>query len=280
MVDRARRRLGLAALLASAWPAWAAVAPTLRLGVMPIYGVRTLMQRYEPVRGHAARLLGQPVRLETAPDFKRYLASILAGEFDIAIVAAHFARIAQLDAGWLPLVQFAPGHDATLITRAGEASRGLADLAGRELAVIDRLAITVMGALHHIEGNGLVADRDYRVVEYRNHTSVVHSLLSGASAMAVTTGHGLRQIPPELRARLAVYRSLPEIPAFVVMAAPALPPPDRERLRSGLLAWAQSREGQSFLAGISYRSAHAADERAMRRADVYLKETRRMLERG
>jgi phosphonate transport system substrate-binding protein len=276
-MDRLRRELLIAAALCLAGRSHAADAPTLRLGLMPVYGIRTLMHRYEPVRAYFARLLGKPIRIETAPDFRRYLHSILAGEFDIVVAAAHFARIAQLDAGWAPLAQFEPDHDTLLIVRATDADKGIKQLAGQEVAVIDRMAITVMGALHFLERQGLQTDRDFRVTEYRNHASVVHSLLSGASAMAVTTTHGLHQIPSDLRVRIAVYRNVSDIPAFTFMAGPSLAKAEVEKLRAGLLSFSHEAEGIEFMAQNSYTGLHAATEAAMRRADPFLKETRRML---
>jgi len=281
VTDVARRRFCLAGALAlaSTGRTWAA-GPTLRLGLMPVYSIRALATRYEPVRAYLADLLGQPIRIETAPDFVRYLRGILAGQFDVAVAAAHFARIAQLDAGWTPIVQFEPDHDTLLISRAGEAPKRAADLAGQEVAVIDRMAITVMGALHYLERQGLRTDVDYRVVEHRTHASVVHSLLSGGSAMAVTTTHGLHQLPPEQRARIEVWRSVSDIPAFVAMAAPTLPAAKLERLRTGLLRFPREPAGLDFMARNSYTGLHPADEAAMRRADPFLKETRRMIARA
>jgi phosphonate transport system substrate-binding protein len=279
MTNAARRRFCLGAALALASPGLVRAAPgaTLRLGLMPVYGIRSLMSRYEPMRSYIARLLGQPVRVETAPDFQRYLKSILTGEFDIAVAAAHFARIAQLDAGWAPLAQFEPDHDTLLIVRSGEIPAKPSALAGGEVAVIDRLAITVMGALHYLERQGLVADKDYKVVEYRNHASVVHSLISGVSRMAVTTSHGLRQIPADLLSRVTVYRSVFDIPAFVIIGSPTLPKPALDKLRTGMLAFPREAEGLDFLGQNSYTGLHATDETAMKRADPFLKETRRMV---
>lgn len=277
MMNMSRRQFCLASLLAlaGARPAMANGAP-LRLGLMPVYGVRALMTRYEPMRAYVARILKQPVRVETAPDFIRFLNRMLADEFDIAVAAAHFARIAEQDAGWVPLAQFEPDHDTLLIGRAGELPARPADLVGKEVAVIDRLAITVMAALQYLGKQGLKTDIDYRAVEYRNHSSVVHSLLSGASTLAVTTSHGLQQIPSDLRARVAVYRKLSDIPAFVIMGAPGMTKGSLERLRTAFLAFSQEAEGLEFLAHNSYTRLHRADEAAMRRADVFLRETRRM----
>jgi phosphonate transport system substrate-binding protein len=282
-MDRGRRRFCLAAALALALAGLgrgqAAEAKTLRLGLMPVYGIRSLMSRYEPMRSYLSRLLGQAVRVETAPDFRRYLASILAGEFDIAVAGAHFARIAQKDKGWIPLAQFEPDNDTLLIVRAGEKPSRPADLVGKEVAVIDRLAITVMGAVTWLDKQGLKADQDYRLVEYHNHASVVHSLLSGASAMAVTTSHGFNQIPADQRARVEVYQSLFDLPAFVIMAAPGTPKAVADTLRRALLAFPSELEGLDFMGQNSYTGLRAADAVAMRRADPYLKETRRMLGR-
>ncbi len=274
-MDRFRRRfcLGAAALLAGTRPALAVAPETLRLGVMPVYGVRTLMKRYDPIRAYVARLLGQPVRIETAPDFRRFLSSILAREFDIVVAAAHFARIAQLDAGWVPLAQFKPDHGTLLIVRAGEAPKRVADLAGKEVAVVDRLAVTVMDGLNYLASQGLKTDVDYKVVEYRNHTSVVHALLSGASEMAVATTHGLNQIPADQRARIAVYKHVSDIPAFVILAAPGLPKQAIDRLSAGLAIFANEPEGLEFLEQNSDTGLVAADEAMMRRSDAYLEET-------
>lgn len=275
-MDPSRRRLCLAAAMALMGARSArAEDRTLRLGLMPVYGIRALMSRYEPMRAYLSRLLGRPVRIESAPDFQRFLRSLLAGEFEIAVAAAHFARIAQLDAGWVPLAQFEPDHDTLLISRAGEVPKRVNELAGREVAVIDRLAITVMGALNYLERQGMVADKDYKVVEYRNHASVVQSLLSGASAMAVTTTHGLHEIPTDPRARIAVYRDVSDIPAFVILAAPSVAKTDIDKLRPGLLAFPREAEGIEFMGRNTYTGLHVANETAMRRADPFLKETRR-----
>jgi phosphonate transport system substrate-binding protein len=273
-----RRRLCLAAGLAllGVRPGRAADAP-LRLGVMPVYNARALMQSYDPLRAYLARLAGRPVRIETAPDFAQYLRRILAGEYELCVAAAHLARIAQLDAGLRPLAQFEPDHDTLLIVRADRPLKSFAELAGGEVAVIDRLAITVMGALHHLEKQGLRPDRDFRVTEHRNHASVAHALISGNSRLGVTTSHGLRQLPPDLGNRVAVHGDVVDIPAFVVLAGPGLPAGLLPRLRGGLLDLPNSAEGRAFLANTGYSGLHPADEAAMRRADPFLKETRRLL---
>ncbi|MEW5789066.1 MAG: PhnD/SsuA/transferrin family substrate-binding protein [Pseudomonadota bacterium] len=267
-----------------AWPLWllilllpAAPALAFTIGILPVHSSRVLVERYEPLRVYLERSLKQPVRVESAPDFARFQQRTLRGDFDLTITAAHFARMAQKDRGLQPLAQFTPDHDALLIYSARQPLASPADLRGRQLAVIDRLAITVMAALQYLDEQGLEADRDYRVVEHRTHASAAHSLVNGLSSAAVTTSQGLMQIPEDMRARLAVIKHIADIPAFVFLARPDMPGADLQRLRDLLLAFPGEAEGIDFLGHTGYTGLRATSEASMRRADPYLKETRKVL---
>jgi phosphonate transport system substrate-binding protein len=217
------------------------------------------------------------VRIESAADFAKFQARTLRGDFDLAITAAHFARLAQQDAGFQPLAQFAPDHDALLITSSEHPLNGIADLRGKQLAVIDRFAITVMASISYLEEQGLEAGRDYRVMEHRTHASAAYSLISGLSAAAVSTSQGLLQIPEDLRRKLVVQKHIADIPAFVFLARPGVPRARAERLKQLLLDFPRESEGIDFLGHTGYTAVVAVNETRMKRADAYLKATRRAL---
>lgn len=253
------------------------LALAFTVGVLPIHTSRVLVERYEPLRTYLERTLQQPVRIESAPDFARFHARTLRGDFDLAVTPAHFARIAQKDLGFQPLAQFQPDHDSLLIYSAERPLGGPGDLKGKQLAVIDRLAITVMAALHYLHEQGLEPDRDYRVVEHRTHAGVAHSLMSGLSAAAVTTSQGMLQIPEDIRRKLMVHKHIADIPAFIFLVKPDLPRPAADRLRALLLEFPREAEGIAFLGQTGYTSLRSASETIMKRADGYLKETRKVL---
>lgn len=271
-MTRAALLLWLMALLLPAAPALA-----FTIGILPVHSSRVLVERYEPLRTYLEKKLRQPVRIESAADFARFQQRTLRGDFDLAITAAHFARMAQKDQGLQPLAQFQPDHDALLIFNARQPLSGPLDLRGKQLAVIDRLAITVMAALQFLDEQGLEADVDYRVVEHRTHASAAHSLVKGLSSAAVTTSQGLLQIPEDMRARLVVIKHIADIPAFVFLARQDMPAADVQRLRDLLLAFPGETEGIDFLGQTGYTGLRAASEAAMRRADPYLRETRKVL---
>jgi phosphonate transport system substrate-binding protein len=246
------------------------------LGVLPIHSSRVLVERYEPMRAYLERTLQQPVRIESAPDFARFHARTLRGDFDLTITAAHFARIAQKDMGFQPLAQFQPDHDSLLITNTEHPLATLKDLKGKQLAVIDRLAITVMAAVQYLDEQGLESDRDYKVLEHRTHASVAHSLVTGLSAAAVTTSQGMLQIPDDIRRKLVVQKHIADIPAFVFLVKPDLPRNQAERIKTLILDFPRAAEGIDFLGQSGYTSIHPTTEVSMKRADAYLKETRKV----
>ena len=258
----------LAGLLLGVAPLFARATPAFILGVIPIHSARVLAERYEPMRAYLERRLNQPVRIESAADFARFQARTLNGDFDLTLTAAHFARLAQKDAGFNPVAQFTPDHDTLLVMSTEHPLARLADLRGKQLAVIDRLAITVMAAVSYLDEQGLEAGRDYREVEHRTHASVAYSLISGLSAAAVTTSQGLEQTPENLRRRLRVEKHIADIPAFVFLARPDAPAAQTERLKRWLLAFPDTAEGIDFLGHTGYSGVVAADEQRMKRADA------------
>lgn len=255
----------------------AEAAPGFTLGVLPIHSARILAERYEPLRTYLEARLKQPVRIESAADFKQFHARTLRGEFDLVVSPAHLARLAQKEARFQPLAQFTPDHDALLVYSRAQPMAGVTDLRGRQLAIIDRLAITVMATLTYLDQQGLAADADYRVAEHRTHASAAHSLIAGLSQAAVTTSQGLMQIPEDQRSKLVVHKHIADIPAFVFLTKPDMPREKRDQLKQWLLAFPNEAEGMDFLSRTGYTGTAPATEARMKRADSYLQATRKAL---
>jgi phosphonate transport system substrate-binding protein len=247
------------------------------IGVHPIHSMRTLAERFEPLRGHLEAQLGKPVYVESAVDFSEYYARTLRGEFDLAIIPAHFARLAQKDKGFQPLIQFRPDNDALLVSHVDRSPLPLEKMKGQRLAVIDPLAVTVLAIQAHLDSLGLEAGRDYAVMAYSNHASVVKAVAEGLAMAGVTTTHGLKQVPEALRSRIRTEARITDIPSFVGLARPGLPAAEARKLKDMLLAFAAAKAGQDFLKGIAFTGFVPVDEKQLKRVDAYLKETRKGL---
>jgi len=249
----------------------------LVVGVPPIHSMRTLAARYEPLRAYLESQMGEPVYLESALNFSEYHARTVRGEFDLVVTPAHFARLAQKDQGFVPIIQFQPDHDALLIYGSDQPLTNPGLMKGQQLAVIDHMAVTVLAALHYLGEKGLESGQDYRVVEYRNHASVGQAITSGQAMAGVSTTHGMKQIPERIRSKLKVYAHIADIPAFVMLAKSSMPKKDVEALQRTILAFARSSQGKAFLKSIAYSAFVPASEQSLHRVDAYLEETRKGL---
>lgn len=260
-------------------PAGTGLAAAFIVGVPPIHSMRTLAERFEPLRAHLEAGLGQPVYLESATNFAEYQTRALRGDFDLTITPSHFARLAEKERRFQPIVQFQPDHDALLIYCVDHPLTHVSLLKNQQLAVIDRLAVTVMASLQYLDGQGLESGRDYSVVEYRNHVGVAQALVSGAAQAGVTTTQGFKQMPEALRSRLKVSAHIADIPAFVMLAKPQASRAEVARLEGYLLAFARGKAGQAFLQSVAYTALRPAAEESLKRVDAYLKETKKGLAR-
>jgi hypothetical protein len=104
-----------AVLAGGGWPLRLRAQPALELGVLPHLSTRTLMGLYRPVREGLQKQLQRNVQISTAPDWARFHQRVLALDYDCMVSAAHLARLAQVDAGWIPLASYAPPIQALLI---------------------------------------------------------------------------------------------------------------------------------------------------------------------
>jgi phosphonate transport system substrate-binding protein len=134
-----------------------------------------------------------------------------------------------------------------------------------------------MAAESYLDEQGLEAGRDYRVAEHRTHASAAISLISGLSAAAVTTSQGLLQMPDDVRGKLVIQKHIADIPAFVFLSRPETPRARIEQLKKLLLDFPSQGEGIDFLGHTGYTGVVAATEARMKRADIYLKATRKAL---
>jgi phosphonate transport system substrate-binding protein len=260
-------------------PAWAAASEPLKIGLLPTLSTRNLITNYQPLRAHLERELKRPVVLLTAPDFKAFHRDTAAGVFDLAVTAAHLARLAQTEHGMQPLATYRATNRAILVTARSRPVSSTRDLRGQNLAIFDPLALVVLQAMEWLAGQGLQAGRDYRVVDTPSHNSVAHSVLSGESILGVTAPGGMRQWTAEMRERLEVYHELPPVPALVWMAHPRMAA-QIERIKAALLRFPDTPEGREFFARTGYQGLRELVPDELSALDPYAKEVARRMREG
>jgi phosphonate transport system substrate-binding protein len=271
--------VALIAFLAPAVPAMAAPeGAVLEIGIFPYLSVRTLLERHRPLREHLEKALGRPVAFVTAPDFRSFVERTQAGEFRVVVTAPHFARLAQLDAGFRPLVHPKAPLRGLLLVRDDGGPRDLAGLRGASIATPDRLAVVTMLGEEALARAGLLVGRDVRLVARPSHNAAALAVLRGEASAALLSQYVLNMMDAELRAQLRVLGTTAELPAPMAwMAAPRVPATEAEAIARALMDFANTAAGRAFLADVGFQGIEPLDDAELGRADPYLPPLRRAL---
>ena len=190
--------LGAFLTICQFFPANAQPVP-LTVGVLPTLSPRVLINNYQPFRIYLEQTLKRPVELVTAKDFTAFYKSTMAGDYDIVVTAANLARLAQLDAGYLPMATYQSTNRALLITAKANPLKTPRELLGQTVATLDRFALIAGQARVWLQEQGLHERLDYQLLEASSHNSAGYSVLSGESALAIISPAGWKQMPPTLQ---------------------------------------------------------------------------------
>lgn len=260
----------LLALLIAVCAAPARAQPTaLVVGILPTLSPRVLMNNYQPFRLYLEDALKRPVEMVTATDFTTFNKRTMAGDYDIVVTAAHLGRLAQVDAGYLPLATYKSSNRALLMTSKASPLKSIGDLRGQRVATLDRFALIVSQARVWLEEQGLHERLEYQLLETSSHNSAGYSVLSGESKLAIISPAGWKQMPGDIRDGLQVYTTLPAIPSLLWLANPRL---TREvnGLKSALLAFSPDvPQGKNFFEVTGYQGMRDITPEEMKSLDLY-----------
>ncbi|MDK9723848.1 MAG: phosphate/phosphite/phosphonate ABC transporter substrate-binding protein [Sterolibacteriaceae bacterium MAG5] len=236
--------LGLAAPRAFAQPK-AGEAQPLRMGVHPYNSTLALVAMHQPLVRYLEKAIGRPVEFYTAADFDSYVASLVGGDYDLAICPPHFAVLAS-NRGMAPLVHYQLRLEPILLVRADGKLRTLKDLRGKRIAMADRTALIRIAVVKQLEENGLVAGRDYEIVEKPSHGASVAAAAVGEVDAGVITITILKQLPEDVQQQLRIIGTGISFPNLVTMAKRSFGTAELFRIRDALLAFQATAEGKEF----------------------------------
>lgn len=249
---------GLAALLLLlfAFPAWAELKP-LRFGLWPYHSPRHLALYYDDLGRHLQARLGRDLILETAPSIDTFMQRLFRGEYDIALIGPHFARLAQTDYGWQPIAGYKGGNPVYLVTLSQMDIHKASDLKGKTIATHDRTLLMSLKAEKWLRSQGL-SGKDYRWLEIGGVAGSVYSLVSGEADAAVATLASLALSPQEELSQLRIIGEIGSIPQLYIFASPALKARQVQDMREACRDFVH--EGQRVLADISVKELRSMDE--------------------
>lgn len=250
---------------------------SLVIGVVPYNSATVVIGQHRAMIDRLRADFGGDVEFVTAPGFRAFFDAAANGDYDVMGMPSHFARLLQLDRGYVPLVRYESGARALVVVATQGPISSHEQLAGKVLAVPDRTALATILVLEWLEQQGMRAGRDYTLFEAATFNAAAIAVERGEAAAAISAPSALVQMSPETRAALRTIVDSGEFPNLVYVAHPRLSKAMREKLKHSLLSFVASPAGQTFSATTGFKDIVAVTPQTMQRLDPYMRETRRVL---
>lgn len=244
------------------------------LGVAPHTSARVIMEMYQPLRQHLEKSLGQPVAVETAPDFTEFGRRALRQEYDLAITTGHQARIYQVDAGYLPLLTYKAEFKAVALVEKSRNYRKPADLKGTTVLGLSPSSLVTLWGQHWLKSNGLSDSTTTKYVSAAD--SVSHQVLAGDASLAFTSLANFQKLPAEQQAMLRIFaESEPMVGRVYVLNKQHAK--QQARIEQALLAFEATVEGKNYFAQTKLEGYRKLKPRELEAMEPFAAETRQIL---
>ena len=242
-------------------------------------GPLALVAMHQPLQAYLEHSLQRRIEFRTSPNFRSYIESLLAGEFDLAIAPPHFALLAIEQGQYLPLARYAAWLEPLLLVRAQSPIQTARDLAGLRIAMAEPLAVMRLATVQWLAEAGLVAGQGYQIVERPTHAAALMAALHGDAEAGLANATTVRLQTAAAQAQLRSFPTGLRLPNLITLAHRRLGPALIERIRLALMAFTPTHpQGRVFFEPTAFQgfAAVAAEDLAI--LHPFLEPTRQLLE--
>lgn len=250
--------------------------PPVRLGIMPFNSTLALIRTHQPLRQHLESALGRPVEIFTGADYAAFHRDSLAGNFDLLITGPHFG-VMCIEQGYVPLFHYKASLKPVFVVRVDSGIRDVSDLKGKRVGLSNRLSVSSIAGLKWAADNGFVAGRDFQVQEKTTHGAAIAAVAVGDLDAALTTYTPLKQVPADIRARVAEMPTSVEMPHLMTLAHSRLGPNLIEKVREALRAFPATQEGQAFFRETGYQGYDSVEPRDIKALQPFVPIVRQVM---
>lgn len=268
-----------ALLIGFSLPAYAQPSTALEIGIIPYLPTPTILERYKPLRNFLEHRLHEPVSMVTAPDYPNFIERTQRREYPFVITVAHAARLAELEAGYQPILR--PGLDtyATLLVRKDSAFQDIKDLRGKTIATPGPYAIVSQLGADWLRKAGLKPGQDVTLQSNLTHTTTMHAVVADAADAAFISNRAFVAAKSDLKDHV---RSLGQskdsgVPGVVYLAHPALPAKRVTEVKAAILTFVQTPEGKAFVASLGYDTLREMKSGEMELLDPYMRDLKQVI---
>jgi phosphonate transport system substrate-binding protein len=222
------------------------------MGVHPYNSTLALIATHRPLLQYLERGLQRPIEFYTAASFDAYVTALLGGEYDIAIAPPHFGVLAIEKKEYVALVNYQARLEPFLVVRRNSAFQKAQDLAGKRIAMADKTAFIRIAIVRVLADAGLVANRDYLVVERPTHAASIMAVVQGDAEAGLAMGTILKLQPQDVQVQLRPILAGLQFPNLFTLAHRRLGDPLIAHIKALLLGFGNDLEGKAFFEKTGY----------------------------
>ena len=249
----------------------------LEIGIWPYVSTQTLIAKYHPVQAYLEKRLHRPVLFVTAMDQKTFVQRTQRGDYRFVFTAPHFARYAQLDAGYVPMLRPKRNSFAVFVVDKDSPLHSIGELRGRTVTMTDRITMIAMLGLQALHDNGLEPGKNVTVHYAVSHNSAVLDVLRGESDAAVTGAIIFDQLPQSVKKDLRILKETGETSPMIYMANPRVPADEVANMKQIMLDFVGTPEGKKFIQDLGYQGLRAPTEAEMQGLDPLVDDLKKQL---
>ena len=270
----------LAALMLAVPSLPAHAEKALEIGIWPYMSTQALITAYHPMQVYLEQRLHRPVFFVTAPDQRTFVARTQHGEYQFAITAPHFARLAQQEAGYVPMLRENRNSAGVFLVEKNSPIHSVGELRGKTITLTDRITMIAILSLQALRDNGLEPGRNVTVRYAVSHNSAVLDMLRGESDAAATGTTILKQMPDNIKDRVKVLAKTRETMPAVYLANPKVPAEEVRKMTQILLDFAErTPEGVKFMKDLGYQGLRPPTDAEMQSIDPLVVELKQQFKK-
>lgn len=243
------------------------------IGVAPHTSARVILEMYQPLRLSLEKSLGQPVTIETAPDFTEFGRRALRQEYDIAISTGHQARIYEVDGGYQPLMTYKADFKAVALVAQNSHFNTPADLKGTTALGLSPSSLVTLWGLHWLKKNNL---NDLNIKYVSAADSVSHQVLAGEASVAFTSLANFQKLPADQQQALSILAESEPMAGRIYMLNQRRSA-QFKKIEQALLNFANSPEGKAYLSKNKLDAYRPLRPRELDAMEPYAAEIRNLL---
>jgi phosphonate transport system substrate-binding protein len=248
------------------------VAQVFRFGVAPHTSARVILEMYQPLRVQLEKSLGMQVEIVTAPDFTEFAKRMLNQEYDIAVTTGHQARLAQTDAGYVPMITYSADFRAVALVAGGSTIKTAKELQGKPVLGLSPTSLVTLWGQHWLKQNG-----DLDTLKYVSASdSVARLVLSGEAAAGFTSLANYQSLSRELQSQLR-FLVISEPMAGRVYMLNKRQLSRKEAIDAALATFADSADGRAYFTKYKLEGYRKLKPKELELMEPFAKEVRESL---